>query len=675
MPLLPGLSALCYGGDYNPEQWPASTWREDVALMREAGVTLVTVGVFAWAWLEPAEGRYEFGWLDEIVDLLAAHDLKVDLATATASPPPWFSHTYPQTLPVDADGRRLSYGSRQAYCPSSPIYRDAAVRLAEQLAHRYREHPALALWHVGNEYGCHVSRCYCDVSASAFRSWLRRRYDDDLDALNAAWGTAFWSQRHTDWEQVIPPRATPTFGNPTQALDFRRFASDELLDCYRAERDALRRVTPDIPVTTNLMAGMFWDLDYWSWARELDLVSTDHYLRAELDPVTDLAFAADLTRSLAGGRPWLLMEHSTSAVNWQPHNLAKTPGQMRRNSLTHVARGSDGAMFFQWRASVAGAEKFHSGMVPHAGTDTRVWREVVELGHDLGALAEVAGSSVEPAEVALLLDWSSLWAGGLPAHPSADLDAVGELKAWHAALHHAGVTADFAHPTADLSTYRLVLAPSLYLLDDAGSANLHRYVSAGGRLVVGPFSGVVDDNDHVRPDRLRDLLGVRVEEFHPLPPAGKVDLDDGGVGRVWTELTHPDGADVEVRYAANPSGYPDAALAGAPGLTRHGYGRGQAWYLTTLPDPAALDRWIPRFVEAANVSPTGWAGVEAVRRRQPSGQSYLFLINHGAEDASGPGAGTDLLTGATADGTVRVPARGAVVLRETRDGAGRKGSA
>jgi beta-galactosidase len=654
MRLLPGLATLCYGGDYNPEQWPASVWREDVKRMGEAGVTLVSLGIFSWAWLEPAEGRYEFGWLDEVVDLLGDNGIRIDLATATASPPPWFSHAYPQTLPVDADGRRLSYGSRQAYCPSSPVYRDAAVRLAEALARRYGSHPALALWHVNNEYGCHVSRCWCDVSAEAFRGWLRRRYGD-LDILNGAWGTAFWSQRYTDWAQVIPPRATPSFGNPTQALDFQRFSSDELLDCFRAERDALHRLTPGVPVTTNLMAGMFWELDYWTWARELDVVSTDHYLRGELpDPAMDLSFAADLTRSLAGGRPWLLMEHSTSAVNWQPRNLAKAPGELRRNSLTHVARGSDGAMFFQWRASVAGAEKFHSAMLPHAGTDTKIWREVVGLGRDLAALAEVTGSKVERPAVALLLDWSSLWAGRLPAHPSVDLDAVGQLKAWYAALRRAGVTADVAHPAADLSGYRLVLAPSLYLLDGDGLASLDRYVTGGGRLAVGPFSGIVDEHDHVRHGMLRDLLGVWTEEFFPLPAGGTVDLDDGGTGLVWSEVTHLDGAEAVVRYRT-----------GAPALTHHRYRQGETWYLTTQPDPATLDRWLDRLLRSADIDPSGWAGVEAVRRRHGSGTSYLFLINHGGADATGPGAGTDLLTGATADGTARVPAGGVVVLRET----------
>jgi beta-galactosidase len=665
MHLLPRLGALSYGGDYNPEQWPPSVWRDDVRLMSEAGVTLVTVGVFAWAKLESAEGQYEFGWLDEVFELLQQYDIKIDLATATASPPPWFSHAYPDTLPMDSDGRRLSYGSRQVYCPSSPIYRHAAVRLTEKLAQRYGGHPALALWHVGNEYGCHVPRCYCDVSAAAFRTWLRRRYGEDLDALNAAWGTAFWSQRYSAWEQILPPRATPTFGNPTQALDFCRFSSDELLDCYRAEREVLRRLTPDVPVTTNLMAGKFWELDYWAWARELDIISTDHYLPGELDsPHIDLAFAADLARSLAGGRPWLLMEHSTSAVNWQPRNIAKTPGQMRRNSLAHVARGSDGAMFFQWRASVAGAEKFHSAMLPHAGTDTKIWREVVDLGRNLRALAEIGGALVERPQVAVLVDWSSVWAGRLPAHPSVDLDPIGVLKAWHAALYRAGIATDFAHPSADFSGYRLVLAPSLYLLGDAGERSLRAYVDHGGHLVVGPFSGIVDEYDHVVPGRLDDLLGVRTEEFYPLPAGGKVDLDDGGVGRVWTELTHVIGAEVEARYAANPSGYDDRGLAGAPALARHQYGRGQVWYATTLPDAATLDRWAARFASTANVTSSGWAGVEAVRRRHPSGASYLFLINHGPEDVIGPGTGTDLLTGAAFDGRVLVPARGVVVLRE-----------
>jgi beta-galactosidase len=675
------LAGLSYGGDYNPEQWPEEVWRSDAELMQRAGVNMVSLGIFSWAHLETAEGVYDFDWLDRVIDLLHAHGVRVDLATATASPPPWFSHAYPQTLPVDVDGRRLTYGSRQAYCPSAPQYRAGAVRLVEQLATRYAGHPALALWHVNNEYGCHVSRCWCDVSAEAFRGWLQRRYGGDINALNAAWGTAFWAQRYTDWAQVLPPRATPSYPNPTQSLDFRRFSSDELLDCFRAERDVLHRLSPGVPVTTNMMASSnFSELDYWSWVPEVDLISNDHYIPAT-DPASqiDLAFAADLTRSLAGGQPWLLMEHSTSAVNWQPRNVPKAPGQMRRNSLAHVARGSDGAMFFQWRASIAGAEKFHSAMVPHAGTQTRVWREVEALGADLASLAEVAGSVVTSdgggrPEVAILLDYASFWAGSLPAHPSVDMSPHSELMAWYAALWRAGIVTDFVHPNGDLSPYRLLLAPALYLIDDAGCAALTSFVEGGGTLAVGPFSGIVDANDHVRPGGypagLREALGLWVEEFHPLAEGATIALDDGSTGLVWSELAHSEGAVAQARYTSEgPSGYPESPLAGAPAITHHEYGDGEAWYFGTRLDADGLDRWIARITAAAGITSVAAAptGVEAVRRRQPDGRAYLFLINHTDTDVEVPGSGAELLTSKLVTGSVTVPARGVAVLREEDD--------
>ncbi len=651
------VPGLCFGGDYNPEQWPEEVWHTDVALMREAGVNLVSLGIFSWALLEPAEGKYEFGWLDRILDLLHSGGVAVDLATATASPPPWFSAAYPGSLPVTADGVTLHPGSRQAYCPSSPQYRRAAVALVEQLATRYADHPALAMWHINNEYGCHVSRCYCDESAVAFRRWLRVRYES-LDALNAAWGTAFWSQRYHDWDEIGPPRTTPTFHNPTQELDHHRFTSDELLDCFRAERDVLRRVTPGKPVTTNFMASQYKNLDYFAWAAEQDLVSNDHYLRAE-DPDNhiDLALAADLSRSLGGGSPWLLMEHSTSAVNWQPRNVPKAPGEMRRNSLAHIARGADGAMFFQWRASAAGAEKFHSGMVPHAGTDTKVWREVVRLGGDLRALAEVAGSRVR-ADVALLWDYESWWAQELDAHPSADLTYLDELRAWHRTLWRAGITVDLVHPGTDLSGYKVVLAPSLYLVTDGSAANVTTYVENGGTLVVGPFSGIVDENDHVRlggyPGAFRDLLGVRVEEFFPLGAGRTVRLSDGGTGLVWSELAHSTGAEVVATYVGG-------VLDGGPAITRNG----RAWYVGTRLDGSSRASLLARVCAGAGVVAIGTTpGVETVRRHGADA-TYLFLLNHDDHDATVAAAGHDLLTGADHAGAVVVPAGGVVVLRET----------
>ncbi|MEU4544228.1 beta-galactosidase [Nonomuraea dietziae] len=624
---------IVYGGDWNPEQWPEETWSEDVVLMREAGVARVSVGIFAWSRLEPEEGRYDFAWFDRILDLLGEHGIEACLATPTAAPPPWFGHTYPEALPVDRDGRRLYHGSRQGFCPSSPIYRDRALRIAEKVADRYRDHEAVVMWHVHNEYGCHNARCYCDASAEAFRAWLCERYQS-LETLNEAWGTAFWSQRYSDWAQILPPRITSFLTNPAHELDFKRFSSDALVSLYRAERALLGPK----PATTNLMAGAHWDMDCWSFAEAVDVVSTDHYLIGE-HPHEDLAFAADYARSLNGGRPWLLMEHSTSAVNWQGLNLAKDPGELRRNSLAHLARGADAIMFFQWRQSRAGAEKWHSAMLPHAGTDTKIWREVVALGAELESLRDVSGSTVA-ADVAILLDHDSVWAQDHPAQPTDRLKPVEVIKEWHAALWRAGITCDVARPEHDLSGYRLVVAPSLYLVSDEGAANLENFVAAGGVALVGPYSGIVDPNDRVRlggyPGAFRDLLGVSVEEFFPLTEP--IALTGGGVGRVWSEQAR-------LTTAKALETYRD----GRPAWTRNEWGGGAAHYLTTL--PADLSPIMARVCEEAGVTPAAQAppGVEVVRRTHPDGRSYLFAINHTGEDAVVEG--------------VHVPAGDVVVVR------------
>jgi beta-galactosidase len=613
-----GPRGPCWGGDYNPEQWPEHVWTQDVELMKRAGVNLVSVGIFAWARLEVADNRFDFGWLDQVLDQLHEGGIRVCLANATASPPPW-------------------------------------------LTAAYGEHPALAAWHVNNEYGCHVSRCYCDRCADVFRDWLRARYD--LDGLNRAWGTDFWSQHYSAWDQVLPPRVTPTFQNPGQVLDFARFCSDALLDLFCAERDVLRDVTPDVPVTTNFMVGWtFKALNYWHWAAEVDFVSNDHYTRAA-DPErhVELALSADLVRGLSRGEPWLLMEHSPSAVNWQPRNFAKLGGELRRNSFSHLARGADGTLFFQWRQSAAGAERFHSAMLPHAGEDTKVFREVTQVGEEYQRLTELVGSTVD-SQVALVYDFESAWAAEQPAHPTSDFDYYGTVLGVYRALRQAGVTVDVVPPSADLAGYRLVVVPALYQVTDHEARWLEDYVRAGGHAVLTWFSGIADENSRVRlggyPGAFRELLGLRVEEFFPLPVGDNVQLTGGLSASNWSELLHTNGCEVVASYVDGP-------LPGVPAVTRNEFGDGVAWYLATTLSPESAVTVFADALAGADVTPVAPtpAGVEVVRRRGER-ISWLVAINHTDTDVVLPVEGVELISGVDTSGGLPVPAGGVAVVRE-----------
>ncbi|MFF1919727.1 beta-galactosidase [Streptomyces sp. NPDC058221] len=643
---------ILFGGDYNPEQWPEEVWEDDARLMKEAGVNSVTLGVFSWAMIEPRPGEREFGWLDRLMDLMHAHGIGVVLATPTASPPPWMGARHPETLPRTEDGSIVWYGSRQQFCASSPVYRRYAAALTEDLAARYANHPALTVWHINNEYCTH---CWCDGTAAHFRRWLRSRYGT-VGALNEAWGTAFWSQRYDAWTEILPPRKAQYMKNPVQVLDFKRFTSDALMECYVAERDIVARHTPHIPVTTNFMP-LWSGQDAWAWSAQEDIVSVDIYPDPR-DPQGGQynAMLADMTRSQAAG-PWMLMEQAAGPVNWRGVNHPKPAGLNRLWSLQSVARGADAVCYFQWRQSRQGSEKFHSGMLTHAGEQGRTFREIKRIGAELAMIgAAVSGSDV-PADVAILHDWGSWWAGAQEGRPSTLLDYTEVVQSWHRALWENGVVTEFARPDADLGRFKAVAVPHLYLLDDTAIDNLVAYVCGGGRLVCGFFSGVADTDDRIRPGgmdvRLRELFGIRtLHEWWPLDAGTAVECD-GFRGGLWSEeLEAEPGTEVVAAYR-------DGELAGLPAVLR----RGRAWYLSTLPEPDALRALLGEVVREAGAEPVleGLpAGVEAVRRGE-----LLFLLNHGraAVGVPVPGDREDLLTGNAVRGRVELGRHGVAVLR------------
>jgi beta-galactosidase len=678
-----GPGRLRFGADYNPEQWPREVWGDDVRLMREAGVNIVSLGIFSWALLEPRPGEWDFSWLDEVMDLLHENGIDVDLATATASPPPWLTHRHPDVLPETADGTVLWPGARQHWRPTSPIFRDYALRLVRALAERYADHPALVAWHISNELGCHNLYDYSDDAARAFRTWLEGRYGT-LDALNDAWGTAFWSQRYGSWEEILPPRVAPTHRNPGQQLDFERFSSDAVREHLRAEAAVLREITPDVPLTTNFMVAQnVREIDYATWTADVDFVANDHYLRPGAEGRDDLSFWANLTGNLAEGRPWFLMEHATSAVNWREVNPPKRSGELARDALTHVGHGADAVCYFQWRQSRSGGERYHSGMVPHAGADTRVFRDVVALGGQLQELAPVTGASRERARVAVVLDYESWWVSGRDSHPTDAVRYDAETLAWYRALLDLGVRADVISVDASFDGYEVVIAPMLHVMPHTLRQRLEHVVSSGRHVITTYFSGTVDENDRIwlggYPGALRELVGVTAEEFVPLLPGDTAALASGATASVWTERITRVGADVEVLDT-----YTGGDLAGLPAVTRRRVDAGSAVYVSAdlgADGAGALLRRLARDVDALHADPRAADGRVEVAVRVGDEHRFVFLINRtddpvevsvagellggsGSGSGGGGGGGGADATASDSGATASLDPRSVLVFRE-----------
>lgn len=605
---------------YYPEHWPVDRWPIDARLMREAGLSLVRIGEFAWAKMEPAEGLYQWEWLDRAIDVLANEGLQVVLCTPSATPPAWLIQANPEILPVDSQGQRKRFGSRRYYCSNNPDYRRYSARIVLDLAQRYGSHPAIVGWQIDNEFGCHdTARCYCPVCAAAFRRWLQARYAS-LDSLNQAWGSIFWSQFYSAWDQIEPPHLTVTTPNPSQVLDFYRFSSDSVIDFQKIQVDLLRQHTREQFITHNLM-GNFPDLDYQNLARDLDFVSWDSYptgyaeIQSEslYDPnetvpsfAYDLGdpyvtgFCHDLTRGLKRA-PFWVMEQQCGNINWAIHNPGIRPGAVRLWTWHALASGAQTVVYFRWRACLFAQEQYHSGLLHHDASQAVGYREVVSMADEHSKMDQVAAAPNQ-AQVALLLDYNDLWAIQLQPHRK-DFEYLRHLFVFYRSLTQLGIQTDIISPEADFKEYKLIISPTAFSSNEKLSDKINEFVNSGGFALLGVRSGFKTISnlvtDQPLPGAYRQIVGATVTDWHALPPGAGYQVqsslpDLDGLAEFWAEalelfVSSPGDAGSSrdkksqnipaqaiARYATGP-------FAGKTALVEHQIGKGRAYYLGWYP--------------------------------------------------------------------------------------------
>lgn len=664
------LDKVPYGGDYNPEQWPEEIWQEDMRLLPKAGVDIVTLNVFSWAALQPTEDTYDFEKLDRIMKMVTDNGMKICMATSTGAHPAWMARKYPDILRTEFNGIRRKFGGRHNSCPNSPTYRKYAARLAEKLAERYGKYDNIVAWHVSNEFG---GECYCERCEQAFRVWLREKYGT-LEALNYAWNTAFWGHTFYDWEEIVVPDlrsehfATDRTMFQGISLDYRRFQSDAMLDCYKLERDVIKKVLPKAKVTTNLM-GFYKPLDYFKWAKEMDFVSWDNYPSNE-DSYTRIAMAHDLMRGIGGGAPFALMEQTPSVTNWLPYNALKRPGVMRLWSMQAMAHGADTVMFFQMRRTVGACEKYHGAVIDHVGTEnTRVFREITELGEELKHLGTDTMQMRTESKIGIFFDWDNWWALEYSAGPSCELKYLTEVFRYYDALRREGYDVDFVSPEEDFGGYRLLIAPVWYMVKGTTDEKLRKFVKEGGRFLTTFFSGIVQENDLVTlggyPGKLRDILGIWVEEQDALPHGASNEFIYQGEkypATLLCDLLHLEGA-----KQLDEGGYGKDFYQGMPVLTCNSYGEGKAYYVAAASDENFYRKFLADVCEEAGITRALQVpeGVEVTARSRGT-ERLWYLLNHNETPATVqlPTPTEELLTGEKRTaGEITLASKDVVILR------------
>lgn len=677
------LPHIIHGGDYNPEQWKDTPgiWDEDMRLMKLAHCNAMTVGIFSWVNLEPSEGNFTFDWLDEILNRLAENNAYAILATPSGARPAWMSQKYPEVLRTAPNRIKNLHGERHNHCYTSPVYRQKTALINWKLAERYKAHPALLMWHVSNEYS---GECHCELCQGAFRQWLKDKYGNDLDKLNHEWWTGFWSHTYTDWSQIEAPAPHGERGLHGMVLDWKRFVTHQTLDFMKNEIKPLKEITPDVPVTTNFM-GTYPGLNYWKLAEAVDVVSWDNYpdwhgKEADWQTACRTAFVHDINRSLKGGKPFLMMESTPSLVNWKEVNKLKRPGMHLLSSIQAVAHGSDSVQYFQWRKSRGSSEKFHGAVVDHCGHEfTRVFSDVTQVGQVLKKLDDIAGTTVKP-EVAVIYDWENRWAidelQGLRSNNRDDKrDYQLTCLKHYEAFWKNGVAMDVVDMDSDFSSYRLLIAPMLYMNRPGVAERIESFVENGGTFVATYLSGMVNENDLCFlggfPGPLRKILGIWSEEIDTLydrdvnlviPTSGNpFKLKEKYEARIYCELIHTETAEALASYGGD-------FYTGRPALTVNNMGRGKAYYIAFRNDNDFLLDFYGSLISDLKIRKT--LDVElpegvTVQLRTDGEREYIFVLNF-TEKEQKIGLGrlemTDLLTAEKTTGQILLEGYGFKIL-------------
>jgi beta-galactosidase len=670
---------MLHGADYNPDQWQRypDVLAEDIRLMKLAKCNVMSVGIFAWSALEPAEGTFSFEWLDRVLDAFAENGIYALLATPSGARPVWMSVKYPEVLRVGPDRVRNLHGQRHNHCYTSPVYREKIAIVNRELARRYATHPAVIGWHISNEYG---GECHCEYCQQAFREWLRQKYGT-IDELNHSWWAAFWSHTYSDWSQIESPAPHGEHSVHGLNLDWKRFVTDQTVDFCKHEIAPLRAVNPDLPVITNLM-GVYAGLNYWKFADVLDVISWDAYPTWH-DPAGDIeqgawiSFVHDINRSLKGGKPFILMESTPSNTNWQPVSKLKQDGVHQLASLQAVAHGADSVQYFQWRKSRGSSEKLHGAVVDHVGHEhTRVFGEVAQLGAALEQLTDVVGTSIRP-DVAIIYDWENRWAihdAEGPRNVGLHVDQV--VRRFYRPLWQHGVPVDVIDMDQDFSKYKLLIAPMLYMVRSGVGERIERFVESGGTLVATYWSGIVDEHDLCFlggfPGPLRKTLGIWAEEIDALHDGqtNRIAMVDGnrlGLSASYEyyelyERIHLEGAEALAIYQ---SGF----FAGGPALTVNDFGRGKAYYVASRNQEPFFSDFIAKIIVEGHIRraidvelPEG----VTAQLRTDGTHDFIFLLNFSPEErlvALDSRAYTDLLRGGAAQGELTIAGYGVRVLR------------